>query len=61
MISIFDGCLTKIYNLLSNSLAYLLELIVRTFLLRDMGSNRVIITLEQQVDVLEESRTSVSM
>ena len=35
--------------------AYLLELIVRTFLLRAMGSNRVILTLEQQVDVLEES------
>ena len=35
-------------------LAYLLETIVRTFLLRAMCSNRVIRTLEQQVDVLEE-------
>ena len=34
-------------------MAYLLELIVRTFLLRVMCSNRVILTLEQQVDVLE--------
>ena len=42
------------------SVAYLLELIVRTFLLRAIGSNRVIITLEQQVDVLEESMTIVS-
>ena len=33
---------------------YLLELIVRTFLLRAMCSNRVMLTLEQQVDVLEE-------
>ena len=32
----------------------LLELIVRTFLLRAMFSNRVILTLEQQVNVLEE-------
>ena len=32
---------------------YLLELIVRTFLLRVMCSNRVILTLEQPVDVLE--------
>ena len=32
----------------------LLELIVRTFLLRAMPSYRVILTLEQQVDVLEE-------
>ena len=30
---------------------------MRTFLLRAMGSNRVIITLEQHVDVLEEFRT----
>ena len=37
-----------------SSVAYLLELIVRTFLLRAMCSNRVILTLEQQVDVLEE-------
>ena len=36
-----------------SSMAYLLELIVRTFLLRVMCSNRVILTLEQQVDVLE--------
>ena len=36
-----------------SSVAYLLELIVRTFLLRVMCSNRVILTLEQQVDVLE--------
>ena len=36
-----------------SSMAYLLELIVRTFLLRIMCSNRVILTLEQQVDVLE--------
>ena len=36
-----------------SSMAYLLELIVRTFLLRGMCSNRVILTLEQQVDVLE--------
>ena len=43
-----------------SSVEYLLELIVRTFLLRAIGSNRVIITLEQQVDVLEESMTSVS-
>ena len=35
-----------------SSVAYLLELIVHTFLLRVMG--RVILTLEQQVDVLEE-------
>ena len=49
----FDGCLTKIY---------ILELIVHTFLLRAMGSNRVILTLEQEVDVLEEFsfRTIVS-
>ena len=37
-----------------SSVAYLLELIVHTFLLRAMCSNRVILTLEQQVDVLEE-------
>ena len=37
-----------------SSVAYLLELIVRTFLLRTMCSIRVILTLEQQVDVLEE-------
>ena len=37
-----------------SSMAYLLELIVRTFVLRVMCSNRVILTLEQQVDVLEE-------
>ena len=37
-----------------SSVAYLLELIVRTFLLRAMGSNRVIVTLEQHVDVLDE-------
>ena len=37
-----------------SSVAYLLELIVRTFLLRAMCSNRVILTLEQQVDVLEQ-------
>ena len=37
-----------------SSVAYLLELIVRAFLLRAMGSNRVILTLEQQVDVLDE-------
>ena len=44
-----------------SSVAYLLELIVRAFLLRAMGSNRVILTLEQQVDVLEELvRTIVS-
>ena len=36
-----------------SSMAYLLELIVRTFLLRIMWSNIVILTLEQQVDVLE--------
>ena len=36
-----------------SSVAYLLELIVHTFLLRAMCSNRVILTLEQQVDVLE--------
>ena len=36
-----------------SSMAHLLELIVRTFLLRVMCSNRVIFTLEQQVDVLE--------
>ena len=35
-------------------MAYLLELIIRTFLLRVMCSNRVILTLEQQVDILEE-------
>ena len=35
-------------------MAYLLELIVRTFLLRGMCSVRAILTLEQQVDVLEE-------
>ena len=39
---------------------FIFELIVRTFLLRSMGSNRVILTLEQQVDVLEEFRTIVS-
>ena len=33
------------------SVAYLLELIVRTFLLRAMSSNIIILTLEQQVDV----------
>ena len=37
-----------------SSVAYLLELIVRTFLLRAMCSNRVILTLEQQVEDLEE-------
>ena len=37
-----------------SSVAYLLELIVRTFLLRAMCSNRVLLTLEHQVDVLEE-------
>ena len=37
-----------------SSVAYLLELNVRTFLLRAMCSNRVILTLEQQVDVLEQ-------
>ena len=37
-----------------SSVAYLLELIVHAFLLRAMCSNRVILTLEQQVDVLEE-------
>ena len=36
-----------------SSVSYLLELIVRTFLLRAMCSNRVILTLEKQVDVLE--------
>ena len=35
-------------------MACLLELIIRTFLLRVMCSNRVSLTLEQQVDVLEE-------
>ena len=39
---------------------YIFELIVRTFILRSMGSNRVILTLEQLVDVLEEFRTIVS-
>ena len=39
---------------LISSVAHLLELIVHTLLLRAMGSNRVILTLEQQVDVLEE-------
>ena len=34
-----------------SSMAYLLQLIVRTFLLRVMCS--IILTLEQQVDVLE--------
>ena len=47
-----------------SSVAYLLELIVHrpTFLLRAMCSNRVILTLEQQVDVLKEFsiRTIVS-
>ena len=43
----------KIISMIS-SVAYLLDLIVRAFLLRDMGSNRIILTLEQQVDVLEE-------
>ena len=45
-----------------SSVAHLLELIVRTFLLRAMGSNRVILTLEveQQLYVLEEFRTIVS-
>ena len=37
-----------------SSVAYLLQLIVRTFLLRVMCSNRVILTLEHQVDVLEQ-------
>ena len=37
-----------------SSVAYLLELIVRTLLLRAMGSIIIIITLEQQVNVLEE-------
>ena len=37
-----------------SSVAYLLELVVRTFLLRDMSSNGVILTLEQHVDVLDE-------
>ena len=39
---------------MNSSVACLLELIVRTFLLRAMCSNRVSLTLEQQVDVLEE-------
>ena len=43
-----------------SSVTYLLDLIVRTFLLRAIGSNRVIITLEQQVDVSEEFKTIVS-
>ena len=43
-----------------SSVAYLVELIVRTFLLRAMGSNWVILTLEQQLGVLEDSRTIVS-
>ena len=37
-----------------SSVVYLLEMKVRTFLLNAMCSNRVILTLEQQVDVLEE-------
>ena len=39
-----------------SSVAYLpvLELVVRTFILRAMCSNRVILTLERQVDILEE-------
>ena len=45
-----------------SSVAHLLELIVRTFLLRAMGCNRAILTLEveQQLYVLEEFRTIVS-
>ena len=37
-----------------SSVAYLLELIIRTFVLGAMCSNIVIITLEQQVDVFDE-------
>ena len=37
-----------------SSVAYLLELIVHTFLLRAMCGNRVIFPLEQQVHVIEE-------
>ena len=37
-----------------SSVAYLLELIVRTFILGAMYSDSVILTLEQQMDVLEE-------
>ena len=40
---------------MNSSVACLLELIVLTFLLRAMCSNRVSLTLEQQVDILEES------
>ena len=39
---------------MNSSVAYLLELIVLTFFFRAMGSDRVILTLEQQVDVFEE-------
>ena len=47
---------------MSSSVAYLRQLIVCTFLLKEplVVLNRVIITLEQQVDVLEEFRTIVS-
>ena len=39
---------------INSSVACLLKLIARTFLLRAMCSNRVSLTLEQQVDVLEK-------
>ena len=43
-----------------SSVAYSLELIVRTLFLRTIGSNIIILTLEQQVDVLEELNSGQS-
>ena len=37
-----------------SSVAYLLELLIHTLLLRTVDSNRIVLTLDQQVDVLEE-------
>ena len=48
-----SGLLIHVVVMIS-SVVYLIELIVRIFLLRAMGSNRVILTLEQHVDVLDE-------
>ena len=50
----------RFYDLIRGIFTWVDRPIVRTFLLRAMGSNRVIITLEQQVDVLEEFRTIAS-
>ena len=44
-----------------SSVAYLLELIVRSLLLRTMGSNIIIPTLEEQVDVLDNNNNNKSI